>query len=108
MAANAEVNSGDANGDGRVDSRDLILLRQYLANYDYDTGVSSIELGGEADIDGDGRVTSKDICALRSRIVNGGTVIVENDGVASVVGENGLISRYWQTYPAVLLRYVHQ
>lgn len=36
---------GDANGDGRVDLKDAILLRQYLANYDYSVCSSTVVLG---------------------------------------------------------------
>lgn len=36
---------GDANGDGVVDSKDLSLLRRYLAAYDYSTGTSTVKLG---------------------------------------------------------------
>ena len=35
----------DANGDGKISLLDLTLLRQYLANYNYDTGKSSVVLG---------------------------------------------------------------
>ena len=36
---------GDADGDGLITAKDLVLLRKYLANYDYDTGSSSVQLG---------------------------------------------------------------
>ncbi|MBE6695392.1 MAG: hypothetical protein E7587_02960 [Ruminococcaceae bacterium] len=39
---------GDANGDGIVSSADVLLLRKYMANYDYDTGSSTIVLGPPA------------------------------------------------------------
>ncbi len=90
LAANA-ARSGDANGDGRVDTKDLILFRQYLANYDYDNGSAPFELSENADIDGDGKITAKDICDLRRRLVNSETVIIENDGTSTVVGNSGLI-----------------
>lgn len=35
----------DANGDGFVDTTDLVVIRQYLANYDYDAGESTVVLG---------------------------------------------------------------
>ena len=37
----------DADGNGIVDSNDLIVIRQYLDNYDYDAGESSIVLGND-------------------------------------------------------------
>lgn len=36
---------GDANGDGIVSSADVLLLRKYMANYDYDSGSSTVVLG---------------------------------------------------------------
>ncbi len=36
---------GDVNGDGVIDMKDVILLRQYIVNYNYETGSSSIVLG---------------------------------------------------------------
>ena len=36
----------DVNGDNVVDSRDVVILRQYIANYDFDAGESTITLGG--------------------------------------------------------------
>ncbi|MBE6695481.1 MAG: hypothetical protein E7587_03415, partial [Ruminococcaceae bacterium] len=35
----------DANGDGNVTALDVLLMRKYMANYDYDAGTSSIVLG---------------------------------------------------------------
>ena len=31
----------DANGDGKVDNKDIVRLKNYLANYDENSGVSS-------------------------------------------------------------------
>ena len=42
------VYGADANGDGFTDSKDLILLRQYLANYNYGTGESTVVLGKQS------------------------------------------------------------
>lgn len=35
----------DVNGDGIVNSQDIIIIRKYLANYNYTTGESSVVLG---------------------------------------------------------------
>lgn len=43
---NEASEDADANGDGQIDSRDIILLSQYLTNYNYDVGESSVILGG--------------------------------------------------------------
>ena len=39
------ANGADVNGDGIVNCQDIILIRQYLANYNYTTGESSVVLG---------------------------------------------------------------
>ena len=41
----AEFMYGDANGDGKIDATDVVLLRKYIANYNYDTGSSTVVLG---------------------------------------------------------------
>lgn len=60
-AINKETGSlkGDINGDGKVNMRDVIQLRQYLAGYEVtiDNGVS--------DVTGDGKVNMRDVILLR-------------------------------------------
>lgn len=50
---------GDANGDGLVDGRDLILLRRFLA------GTEALSLAPGADYNGDGLVDGRDLILLR-------------------------------------------
>ena len=52
---------GDANGDGAVDGKDVIALRQYLV------GNGTVSLG--ADANGDGTVDGKDVILLRRYLV---------------------------------------
>ena len=40
-----EIMYGDVNGDGQINMEDVILLRQYIANYNYETGSSTVILG---------------------------------------------------------------
>ena len=61
---------GDANGDGVVNGRDVLLLRKYMANYDFDTGTSSVEVGVGADANGDGVVNGRDVLLLRKYMAN--------------------------------------
>ena len=61
---------GDANGDETVSSVDVLLLRKYMANLDYDTGVSSLSVKEGADANGDGAVNSTDVLLLRKYMAN--------------------------------------
>jgi len=61
---------GDANGDGEVNAVDVLTLRKYMANYDYDTGVSTVTIGQGADANGDGSVTAVDVLLMRKYMAN--------------------------------------
>ena len=61
---------GDVNGDGKVNSRDVILLKQYLSNYDDETGTSTVEINPGADANGDGKVNSRDVILLKQYLSN--------------------------------------
>ena len=76
----AFVGYGDANGDGAVNGQDLLLLRKYLANYDYAADISHIEIEAGADANGDGYTDGRDLLLLRKYLANfdytGGTSTV--------------------------------
>ena len=57
------VNYGDANGDGKISVKDVVLLRRYIAKYD----VGDIDLAA-ADANGDGKISVKDVVLLRRYI----------------------------------------
>ena len=61
---------GDANGDGTVNGKDLLMLRRYMANYDDETKTSTIKVGIGADANGDGEVNGKDLLMLRRYMAN--------------------------------------
>ncbi len=61
---------GDANDDRTVNGQDLVLLRKYLAGYDYDTGASTITVGKGTDANGDGTINGKDLVMLRKYLAN--------------------------------------
>ena len=61
---------GDVNGDMIIDLRDIILLRKYLANYDYGTNTSHIEVTSGADTNADGKINTLDVVLLRWYLVN--------------------------------------
>ena len=81
VTVNALTVYGDANGDGSVDSKDVTLLRRFLANYDEDTGLSSVEVASGADANGDESLDSKDVTLLRRYLAN----YDEDTGVSTVV-----------------------
>ena len=61
---------GDATGDGVVDGFDVIRLKKYLANYDYDTDTSTAEIFAGADATGDGSVDGFDVIRLKKYLAN--------------------------------------
>ena len=50
---------GDVNGDGSVDSADVMLLSRYMARWDVEINLDA------ADVDADGSITSADVMLLR-------------------------------------------
>lgn len=53
-----------------IDSTDIVLIKKYIANFDYETGISSIEVGLGADVNGDGKIDAKDVVLLKKYIAN--------------------------------------
>ena len=64
-ATETEVLPGDFDGNGIVDTRDLIRLREYIANYDYDNDTAPFILPEGSDVNGDDEITLQDIFFLR-------------------------------------------
>ena len=56
---------GDATGDREVTSTDVVLLRMYMADYNFNTNTSSVEVTKGADSNGDGQISSTDVVLLR-------------------------------------------
>lgn len=61
---------GDGNDDSLVDTKDLVLLRRYLANYNFDTGLSTVTIGDGGDANGDGAIDTKDLVLIRRYFAN--------------------------------------
>ncbi len=55
----SDIVHGDADGDGRITTRDVALLQQYLAGWDVTLGEAA------ADADGDGSITVRDVALLQ-------------------------------------------
>ncbi|MBE6982386.1 MAG: hypothetical protein E7437_08715 [Ruminococcaceae bacterium] len=65
-----EFTYGDATGDGKIDGFDVIRLKKYLANYDYDTETSTVEICAGGDATGDGKVDGFDVIRLKKYLAN--------------------------------------
>ena len=61
---------GDANGDGVINGQDVVRLKKYLANYDYETETSTIEISAGADANGDGVINGQDVVRLKKYLAN--------------------------------------
>lgn len=61
---------GDVNGDEKIDLNDVILLKLYLATYDYDTNTSLTSVTDGADVNGDGRIDLNDVVLLATYLAN--------------------------------------
>lgn len=62
--------AGDANADGKIDLSDVILIKVYLANYDYDTQLSTVSTASGADANGDGKIDLSDAVLLALYLAN--------------------------------------
>ena len=56
---------GDSDGDGIVNTKDIILIRHHVAAKNPVTGISDVEVSVGADANGDGVVNTKDIILVR-------------------------------------------
>ena len=65
-----KIKYGDANGDGIVNSLDVLVLRKYIANYNYEAGTSTVEVSAGADADGDGDIGASDVLLIRKYMAN--------------------------------------
>ena len=61
---------GDSNGDQKIDMKDVVLLRKYVTNFDFDTNTSSVNIETGADANGDNKIDMKDVVLLRKYITN--------------------------------------
>lgn len=62
---------GDVNGDGVVNSKDLVILRRYLANW------NNVEIDeSNADVNGDGVVNTKDVVIIKRYLAGWNVTLV--------------------------------
>ncbi len=66
----ANIIYGDSNGDGKINTVDLAMLRKYLANKDPATGESTVSVGAGADVNGDGKINTVDLAMLRKYLAD--------------------------------------
>ena len=64
------VTYGDADGDSLVDLNDAVLVQVYLANMNFETGISSTEVWLGADANGDGTINLDDAVLLATYLAN--------------------------------------
>jgi len=84
----ADVWYGDVNDDGKIDAKDVTMLRRYLA------GGWNVNVNEEdADINGDGEVNAKDVTMLR-RYLAGGWGVELREKTSS----NNVIYDTWEEY----------
>lgn len=70
ITVKSPIVAGDVDGDGDIDLLDLTLLAQYLANFDAETGASSVGVSTGADVNGDGIVNNADLPTLAQFLAN--------------------------------------
>ena len=102
-AVAAKALLGDANDDGVVDTRDVITTRRYLADLNYDTGSSSIDISINADMNNDGEIRLSDLYLLRCFIVNGdndnnGGEVIEGNVIVPNVPEDSWGYAFWNVF----------
>ena len=61
---------GDCNGDTEINLYDVVLLRKYIADYNYETNTSTVEISNGADANGDGVITANDLTLIRQYLAN--------------------------------------
>ena len=61
---------GDVSGDGVINARDVLMARQYMANYNYKTGTSSITVSVAADVSGDAQINALDVLMISKYLAN--------------------------------------
>ena len=61
---------GDVDGNEKVTSTDIVSLRKYFANYDYENDKPDSAVGSGADTNGDGITDTNDLTYLRQYLAN--------------------------------------
>ena len=61
---------GDVNGDGEINNKDVVRLKNYFAAYDDQTGISGVSVYSGADANGDGALSNKDVVRLKNYLAN--------------------------------------
>ena len=61
---------GDCDGNTAIDLHDIVLLRKYIADYDYSTNTSTVVIGSGADANCDGTIDTNDLILLRQYMAN--------------------------------------
>lgn len=91
---------GDANGDCNIDLKDVLALRQYLANFDFDTYTAGYKVSENADANGDGAITVLDLTLMRRFIANkgGNTSLDSAEKISSFLASGTVIFKFGSEY----------
>ena len=65
-----DVTWGDANGDGAVDNKDIVRLKNFFARYDDETGFTAVKIYPSSNANGDDAIDNKDIVRLKTYLVS--------------------------------------
>ncbi|MBQ7565703.1 MAG: hypothetical protein IJT18_01165 [Oscillospiraceae bacterium] len=68
---------GDVNGDEKINTKDLLFMRQYFAG-----GYDVTPVLGAADLDGDGQIATKDLLMLRQYLAGGYGIVLNPEETA--------------------------
>ncbi len=60
-----KIKYGDVNGNGIINTSDLLMLRRYMSGYYANSSASSIDISKGADVDGNGKINTTDLLMLR-------------------------------------------
>ena len=84
--------TGDANGDGKLNAKDVIAIMKYLVGYDADGFYAEL-----SDMNGDGKVNSRDVLLIMRAIVEAsGKVMTYSEFMAADIGDDVVIEAYVQ------------